>query len=738
MTHRKNKSSKTKFGSKPSSPNTKKSSNRSADRRGRRSFEQDVPSSAIKNYVEGLIDMKQTGKAYLLPDNKDLEDIFIGANNTKNALNGDRVRVYLFPHRPGRRLEGQVSEILQRNKKQIVGVLELSPRFSFVIPDDPSNAYDFFIPNDKLNGAKDGDKVIVQFTEWPERLKNPIGEIKLVLGRPGDNNVEMQSILAEFDFPVFYPKEAEQEANHINSEISAAEINKRKDFRGVYTCTIDPFDAKDFDDAISFKSLPNGNFEIGVHIADVSHYVKAGSLVDQEAYNRGTSVYLVDRTIPMLPERLCNDLCSLRPNEDKLCFSAVFEIDSSAQVVETWIGRTIIHSNHRLTYEQAQEVIEDAGLAETSTNAEENDSVKASANKTDSEKNGTNKVKASANSKKNIKKSNTGTYEFITQEGVNALIELQKLADILRKRRFQTGAINFHTQEVRFKLDSKGKPLGVYIKESKESNHLVEEFMLLANKKVAESIGKIKKGRSGEAPAAKTFVYRVHDEPNPEKLQTFMQFVAKLGYKINNRSRSRLADSFNTLLDNIKGKGEENMIETIAVRTMSKAYYSTKNIGHYGLSFPYYSHFTSPIRRYPDLMVHRLLELYLAQKPSVKADEIEEQCEYASLMERKAAEAERASVKYKQAEFLADKVGENFEGIISGISKWGIFVVIQENYCEGMVSLKTLTDDQYELDDENYQVVGKFTHKKYKLGDKVTIKVQSVDLNKKQLNFLFA
>jgi ribonuclease R len=477
----------------------------------------------------------------------------------------------------------------------------------------------------------------------------------------------------------------EAEAVKISVEIPEAEIAKRRDFRNIPTMTIDPVDAKDFDDALSFGTLDNGNFEVGVHIADVSHYVKPQSIIDEEAYNRATSIYLVDRTIPMLPEKLCNGVCSLRPNEDKLTFSAVFEMNDKAQVVHSWFGKTVIHSNRRFAYEEAQEVIE-SGIGDCA----------------------------------------------------EQLLPLHKLATILRKKRFQNGAINFHSTEVRFKLDEEARPIGVYVKESKEANWLIEEFMLLANKYVAEFIGRNKDhlSQTGKSTKAKTFVYRVHAEPNSEKLATFVQFVGKLGYKMKTGNRSELASSFNNLFRNVAGKGEETMIETIAIRTMSKAFYSTENIGHYGLAFPFYSHFTSPIRRYPDVMTHRLLERYLENQPSVNANEYEDYCEHCSKMEKKAADAERLSIKYKQAEFMKDHIGEVFDGVISGVSKYGIFVAIEENKCEGMVSLQTLHDDIYYLDEDNYQVIGRRYGQQYKLGDKVKIKVQFVDLAKKRMDFL--
>ena len=641
-----------------------------------------------KNYIVGTIDMKQTGKAYVIPQEEGREDVLIAPNNTRHALHGDTVKVLMFPQRKMHKPEGQVVEVLQRARTRFVGTIQLQSRFAFMVSDSRSMVVDIFIPLNDLAGAENGEKVLVEMTDWPERMNNPVGRVVKRLGKPGDNNVEMQSILAEYDFPLDFPAEAEKEAERI-APPTEKDYEGRKDFRAVTTFTIDPADAKDFDDALSFRAMKNGHMEVGVHIADVSHYVKPGTAIDREAYERGTSVYLVDRTIPMLPEKLCNGVCSLRPHEDKLCFSVVMEMDSQATVLKVWMGKSVINSDYRYDYEEAQEIIE------------------------------TGNVKPEQGA--------TGC----------AILELHKLATILREERYKDGAINFETQEVKFQLDENAKPIGVYIKESKEANWLIEEFMLLANKKVAEHVGKGNKARGkGEKPsAAKTFVYRVHDEPNPEKLNTFVEFVAKLGYKMKVGTRQALAHSYNSLFNSIAGRGEEYMIDNIAIRTMAKAYYSTENIGHYGLGFPFYTHFTSPIRRYPDLMVHRLLERYLHRGASVSAEEYEEYCKHCSVMEKRAADAERASVKYKQAEFLSDKLGQSFPALISGVSKWGIYAEIEGNKCEGMIPIGSLQGDYYMLDEDNYQVIGRRYGKCYKLGDPVTIRVKGVDMAKKLIDF---
>ena len=630
----------------------------------------------VNTHITGAVDMKQTGKAYVIPEDNS-EDIYIAPVNTGHALHGDTVKVILFPKRKGKKTEGQIVEILKRRKKQFVGTIEIARNFAFLIPDSSSMPVDIFIPLTHLNGAKNGQKVIAVITEWPPQSENPFGEVVYILGKPGENNVEMESILAEFEFPLSFSPKSEKEAGRFSEGIPEEEIRKRKDFRDVFTITIDPPDAKDFDDALSLRKLTNGNWETGVHIADVSYYVKRDTAIDKEAFERGTSIYLVDRVIPMLPEKLSNHLCSLQPDLDRLCFSVVFEMDNNANILKEWFGKTIIHSNRRFNYDEVQQIIE------------------------------------------------TGKGEYVTEITV-----LDNLAKKLRDERFKKGSINFETQEVKFELDKDGKPLRIFLREMKDSNKLIEDFMLLANRKVAEWAGK-KKGET----EAKTFVYRVHDSPTPEKLETFVQFVTKLGYRMKIASRKSMADSFNKLFEQIKGKGEENMIETIAVRTMAKAYYTTENIGHYGLAFPYYTHFTSPIRRYPDLMVHRLLFNYLQKGKSANREECEQKCDHSSEMERKAESAERLSVKYKQAEYMLDKIGQEFDGLISGVSKWGIFVEIIGTKCEGMIRLRDLSDDFYYLDEENYQVTGTRHGQNFKLGDKVRIKVKKIDLQKKQMDF---
>ena len=631
----------------------------------------------LKTFVTGRVDMTADGSAYVVTDDEFEEDIFVAPRKLRNALHGDIVKVYVYAKSKGRKKDGEVVEILQRAKMEFTGIVKLSERFAFFVPDDRKMLHDIFIPLDSLNKATDQDKAVARIIDWPEDAKNPIGEIIHVLGKQGENNAEMNAILADYGFPLAFPKEVENQADAIEETILAEEIAKRRDFREVLTFTIDPADAKDFDDAISFKALENGNVEVGIHIADVSHYVQSGSALDKEAFERGTSVYLVDRVIPMLPERLSNGLCSLRPNEDKLCFSAVFELDKEANVIEQWFGKTIIHSDTRFSYEDAQEILEN----KSGKHSEE-------------------------------------------------LLKLNELAYILRERKFKHGAINFESVEIKFRLDEKGKPLGVYVKERKDAHKLIEDFMLLANKKVAEFIAKKGKGNQ-----KLTFVYRSHDSPKEDALLSFSQFALKFGYKIDTSSGRETARSLNLLMADVEGKKEQNVLTQLAIRSMAKAVYTTKKHSHYGLAFDYYTHFTSPIRRYPDVMVHRLLELYLAGGKSVNEEEYEKFSLHSSVMEKKAADAERASVKYKQAEYLQNNIGEEFSGIISGLTEWGMYVEIIVNKCEGMVRLRDLTDDFYVLDEKNYCIIGQRRKKKYQLGDEVRIMVKKVDLGKRQIDF---
>lgn len=632
----------------------------------------------LKTFVTGRVDMTADGSAYIVSDEEFEEDIFVAPRKLRNALHGDTVKVYVYAKSKGRKKEGEVVEIIERAKMEFTGIIKLSERFAFFVPDDRKMLHDIFIPLDSLNEGKDQDKAIARIIDWPEDAKNPIGQIIHVLGKQGENNAEMNAILADYGFPLEFPADVEKQAEEITDIIPQEEIAKRRDFREVLTFTIDPADAKDFDDALSFMTLSNGNVEVGVHIADVSHYVKQSTPLDKEAFERGTSVYLVDRVIPMLPERLSNGLCSLRPEEDKLCFSAVFELDHDANVITEWYGKTIIHSNTRFSYEDAQEVLEN----KSGTHSEE-------------------------------------------------LFKLNELAYKLRERKFKHGAINFESTEVKFRLDEKGKPLGVYIKERKDAHKLIEDYMLLANKKVAEFIAKKGKGKQ-----KLTFVYRTHDTPKEDALLSFSQFAHKFGYKIDISSGRETARSLNFLMADVEGKKEQNVLTQLAIRSMAKAVYTTKKHSHYGLAFDFYTHFTSPIRRYPDVMVHRLLELYLAGGKSANEEEYEKLSLHSSLMEKKAADAERASVKYKQAEYLQNNIGQKFSGIISGLTEWGMYVEIIENKCEGMVRLRDLTDDFYVLDEKNYCIIGQRRKKKYQLGDEVSIIVKKVDLGKRQIDFL--
>jgi len=635
--------------------------------------------------VEGVIEMTTGHNAFV--NTGDLaEPVFIARDNLNHALPGDRVKVSLVAKRKKRHLEGEVVEVTEQSRNTLVGIIEVGGSVAFFEPDSRDVPYDLFIPREKLKGARNGQKVIARIIDWPSKARNPVGEIVEVLGFPGQNEAEMHAILAEYELPSAFSKEVEKEAGRISDRIDPREIARRRDFRDVTTFTIDPVDAKDFDDAISLKRLDNGNWEAGVHIADVTYYVQPQSLLDQEALRRGTSVYLVDRVVPMLPERLSNDICSLRPGEDKLCFSAVFEMNDKAEVVNEWFGKTVIRSDRRFNYDEAQEVI-DTGKGDC---AEE-------------------------------------------------ILQLHRLATHLRNVRFKRGAFDFERPEVKFELDEKGRPLGVYFKEYKASNELIEEFMLLANKKVAEWAGK----GSDHQPRGKTknkrvFVYRIHDKPDEEKLHGFSVFVKKFGYQIYTGSDKRVSESLNKLMKEIQGKKEQNILENLAVRVMAKAEYSTKNIGHYGLSFPFYTHFTSPIRRYPDMMVHRLLFQYLNREEKENVPDYESMCRHSSEMERKAMEAERASIKYKQVEYMTDKIDHVFNAVISGVTEWGLYAEIMENGCEGMIPIRELNDDFYWFDEDNYRLVGRRYKRVFQLGDEIRVKVWRTNLLKKQLDFKLA
>jgi len=630
------------------------------------------------NHVEGKVDLTTKGSAYVIVDGQD-DDIYITPRNVGHALQGDRVRVLLYARRKNKKPEGEIVEILQRARTEFVGTVEMSKNYGFLVPDSRKMLVDLYIPKEHLKGAQDGQKAIARITEWPDHASSPFGEIIEVLGEPGEHDVEIHSILADYGLPRSFPEALEEEAARIPEQITEAEIKKRRDFRAVTTFTIDPEDAKDFDDALSIRKLDQGHYEIGVHIADVTHYVKEGTAMEEEALARATSVYLVDRVVPMLPEKLSNQVCSLRPHEEKLTFSAVFEMNDKAEVVQRWFGRTVIYSDRRFTYQQAQEVLE------------------------------------------------SGQGDLAEEIGI-----FHRLATHLRKARMQNGALAFERDEVKFELNEKAEPVGVYFKRSQEANHLIEEFMLLANREVAEFIGKARDGK----PSGKTFIYRIHDKPDGSKLQDLATFVKQFGYNVKTEGARHISQSLNQMLAKVRGTGYANLIETLTIRTMAKAVYSTKNIGHYGLAFSYYSHFTSPIRRYPDMMVHRLLQHYLDGKNAPTAALYEEHCKHASNREKLASDAERDSIKFMQAKYLSDKVGQEFHAIISGVTEWGVFVELVETKCEGMIRIRDFDDDFYTFDERSHSIEGERKGKVFQLGDAIMVKLKGVDLEKKQIDFL--
>jgi ribonuclease R len=634
--------------------------------------------------------MASRGNGYIISDDFE-EDIFIASNNMNKALHGDTVELYIYNRKKNGKQEGEVTQIIKRARSEYVGVVQLNAKFAFVVPDSNKMPVDIFVPLSKILKAEDGDKVLVTLEEWPDKADCPNGKIIKILGKPGEHNTEIHSILAEYGLPNEFPLEVENYANNINTSITEEEILKRRDMRSTLTFTIDPKDAKDFDDALSFKELSNGNFEIGIHIADVSHYLQEGTVLDDEAYERATSVYLVDRVVPMLPEVLSNNACSLRPNEEKYTFSAVFEINTKAGIENQWFGRTVTYSDARFAYEEAQYIIETEGCEIP----------------------------------KDI--SITGKSYKTTTPITNSIIKLNQLAKIMREKRMKDGAISFDKVEVKFNLDDTSNPVGVFFKTSKDANKLIEEFMLLANKKVAEYIGK-------QSPQ-KTFIYRTHDEPNDVKLQGLQRIVSQFGHQLNFKNRATTTNSLNTLLKNVKGTKEQNLVDTLTIRCMSKAEYSTKNIGHYGLAFDYYSHFTSPIRRYPDVMVHRLLQHYLEGNKTTDQGVFEEKCKHSSNMESLATKAERDSIKYMQVKYMQDHKEDDFLGVISGVTEWGMYVEIIENKCEGMIRIRDIKGDFYRFDSDEYALIGERTKTKYQLGDQVKVRVKQADLLKKHLDF---
>ena len=644
-------------------------------------------------YYIGVVDMASRGNAYVVIEDFD-HDVFISSNNRRKALHGDTVELYIYKRNHNGKKEGEITHIIKRARSEYVGVVQMNPKFAFVVPDSNKMPVDVFIPLSKTLKAQDGDKVLVTLEDWPEKADCPNGSIKKILGKPGEHNTEIHSILAEYGLPYEFPSNVKDYANNINTLISEKEIQERRDMRSTLTFTIDPKDAKDFDDALSFKKLPNGNYEIGVHIADVSHYLQEGTILDDEAYERATSVYLVDRVVPMLPEVLSNNACSLRPKEEKLTFSTVFEINKNAIIEKEWFGRTVTYSDARFAYEEAEHII---------------------------------KTKQ-CNIPKNISITNKA-YKTTTPIK-EAVIKLNELAKIMREERMKAGAISFDKVEVKFNLDKTNDPVDVFFKTSKDANKLIEEFMLLANKKVAEFIGK-------QSPE-KTFIYRTHDEPNDVKLQGLQRIVSKFGHQLNFKNKATTTKSLNNLLKNVKGTKEQNLVDTLTIRCMSKAEYSTKNIGHYGLAFDYYSHFTSPIRRYPDVMVHRLLQYYLDGNKKTNQALYEEKCKHSSNMEGLATKAERDSIKYMQVKYMQDHQKDNFLGVISGVTEWGMYVEIIENKCEGMIRIKDIKGDFYKFNAEEHALIGERTKTKYQLGDQVEVQVKKADLLKKHLDFVLS